>query len=64
MHILDKSLVQLYISKNLGSDWEKVSSYVNPRFFWADGNYDKNDTVIHLEAQDPQTGTIVISIVR
>ena len=42
------------MSQNLGLDgWQTVHQYVNPRFSWAIPNVDKDDTLIHIEIQDP-----------
>ncbi len=47
---------QLHVSLDLGKTWDYVANFVNSRFYWAIPGVDKNDTVIHIEKQDPASG--------
>jgi len=46
----------LYFSDDLGETWQLIHDLVNPRFFWAVPGGDADESIVHMELEDPTTG--------
>ena len=53
---------QLYVSEDLGKNWKLVKQFVNTHFFWAVKGVDSDDSVVHMEVQDPRMGEAQVMI--
>ena len=52
----------MYVSEDLGKNWKLVNQFVNTHFFWAVKGVDSDDSVVHMEVQDPRMGEVQVMV--